>query len=288
MISKWALKLPAVLIAFAASAGNLPAPQEIPVPQMRPDRQAVPSEQKPELPPEQPPVPQDKPAAPQPGTGAPAAADGKTEAGPGASEGEVQATAEPNPAPVHEDAADYAACLSALKESGAEFEERPVIDDGNGCGIEKPLLVRSILPGIDLKPEATMRCKAALQLSMWMKGSVIPAATTAFGTAKQIKTVNQATSYMCRNRNSAESGKISEHAHGNAIDVAGFTFADGSTLSIEPRQRDATMDGAFERAIMATGCLYFTTVLGPGSDDAHETHLHLDIIERKAGYRYCW
>ncbi|MBC7084727.1 MAG: extensin family protein, partial [Firmicutes bacterium] len=34
-------------------------------------------------------------------------------------------------------------------------------------------------------------------------------------------------------------------------------------------------------------CLYFTTVLSPGSDDAHKDHLHLDVIERKSGYRFC-
>ena len=31
----------------------------------------------------------------------------------------------------------------------------------------------------------------------------------------------------------------------------------------------------------------FTTVLGPGSDDFHKTHIHLDLIERKGGYRMC-
>ncbi|MCD2180360.1 extensin family protein [Rhizobium sp. C1] len=188
-----------------------------------------------------------------------------------------------------EDPEAYAACLSRLKDAGIDFSEAKPIDDGNGCGIDKPLTVRSVLPGIKLEPEATMRCETAEALTRWTKAIVIPSAELAFGPkASPIVQVNQATSYACRNRNHAESGKISEHAHGNAIDIAGFTFSDGKTFVIEPREKDSTLTGAFERAITASACLFFTTVLGPGSDAAHETHLHLDVIKRKGDFRYCW
>lgn len=196
------------------------------------------------------------------------------------------AKAEP---PEKEDPQAYAACLADLKQAGVEFSEAKPIDDGNGCGIDKPLTVRSVLPGIKLEPEATMRCQTALALSRWAKASVLPAADIAYGpNPPHITAFNQATSYACRNRNNAETGKISEHAHGNAIDIAGFTFSDGKSFIIEPRQKDSTLVGAFERAITASACLFFTTVLGPASDAAHETHLHLDVLKRKGEYRYCW
>ena len=89
-------------------------------------------------------------------------------------------------------------------------------------------------------------------------------------------------------RGGAETGKISEHAHGNAIDIAGFTFKSGKTFTIAPREEDSTLNGAFQRSIASAACLYFSTVLDPGSDKAHETHLHLDTMKRKGGYRYCW
>ena len=287
MISRWTMSaLFALTGAFVspAAADQLPTPDDIPVPVLRPaDVNDTPS--KAPEPSPRPPVETEAPKHDQ--TEAPKSGDNATTVPEGSTAGGSPKT-ENNPPPITEDKADYDAGLKSLKDLGADFEERPPIDDGNGCGINKPLAVRSILPGIELKPEAIMRCKTALQLTRWMKETVIPAGQTAYGADKQIKVVNQANSYMCRNRNNAESGKISEHAHGNAIDVSGFTFSDGSTMSIGPRERDATMVGAFQRAIEATGCLYFTTVLGPGSDDAHETHLHLDVIERKAGYRYCW
>ncbi|HWU64584.1 MAG TPA: extensin family protein [Ensifer sp.] len=220
-----------------------------------------------------------EPATAPPNEQSPSAPDKKDAAAP-------ETKAEP---PEKEDPQAYAACLADLKEAGVEFLEAKPIDDGNGCGIDKPLTVRTVLPGIKLEPEATMRCQTALALSRWAKASVLPAAEIAYGpNAPHITAFSQATSYACRNRNNAETGKISEHAHGNAIDVAGFTFSDGKALTIEPREKDSTLVGAFERAVTASACLFFTTVLGPGSDAAHETHLHLDVIKRRGDYRYCW
>lgn len=186
-----------------------------------------------------------------------------------------------------EDNKEYAACLADLKAIGAVFEETKRIDDGNGCGIDKPLTVTTVLPGIDLKPEGTMRCETALELARWTKDAVLPAAKAALENEGSLTTINQASSYVCRLRNNAKTGKISEHARGNAIDIASFTFKSGKSIEIQPRDEDSTLAGAFQRAVTATGCLYFESVLDPGSDEAHENHLHFDVIERKGGYRYC-
>ncbi|ANL35276.1 extensin family protein [Rhizobium phaseoli] len=183
--------------------------------------------------------------------------------------------------------AEHAECTGALQALGVVFKETPRIDDGNGCGIDKPIIVSEALPGIKLKPEATIRCPTALALARWMKESVVPAASAALPEQGRITTVNQATSYMCRLRNGAETGKISEHARGNAIDIASFHFEKGEDVAVRSRREDSTLTGAFQRTVSAAGCLYFSTVLDPESDAAHETHFHLDVIERKGGYRYC-
>ncbi|OBZ93224.1 extensin [Pararhizobium polonicum] len=185
------------------------------------------------------------------------------------------------------DPKEYGACLTALKELGATFREEKRIDDGKGCGIDKPLTLQTVLPGITLKPEGKMRCETALELARWTKDAVLPAAKVALENEGPLITINQASSYICRLRNNATTGKISEHARGNAIDIASFTFKNGKSIEIQPRDDDSTLAGAFQRAVTATGCLYFETVLDPGSDEAHENHLHFDVIERKGGYRYC-
>ncbi len=183
--------------------------------------------------------------------------------------------------------ADHAECTRELQSLGVVFRETPRIDDGNGCGIDKPIIVSEALPGIALKPEATLRCPTALALARWIKGSVIPTASVALPESGDITTINQASAYICRLRNGADTGKISEHARGNAIDIASFSFKKGEDVAVRSRREDSTLTGAFQRTVSAAGCLYFTTVLDPESDAAHETHFHLDVLQRKGDYRYC-
>ena len=192
------------------------------------------------------------------------------------------------PPPIEkEDPAELALCITALRQAGVVFAETGAIEGGNGCGVEHPLTVTALGGDVVLQPEGAMRCQTALQLAHWTQEVVEPMLKIA-RPGEQLAAINQASTYICRKRNNAESGKISEHARGNAVDIAGLTFKSGKTFSIEPRMQDSTLDGALQRAITSAACLYFTTVLDPGSDSAHETHLHLDIINRKSGYRLCW
>ncbi len=201
-------------------------------------------------------------------------------------------SAEPAPAPAvadrpAESAADFEACSKALTDMGARYEKAEALEDGKACGIERPVALSALPGGIAVEPPVTIRCEAALQLARWMEGTVKPALTVAMP-GETVASVQQASGYVCRNRNNAETGRISEHAFGNAVDIAGLTLESGKTIDIHPADRDSTLGGAFQRAITEAACLYFTTVLDPGSDAAHETHLHLDVKARRGGYRYCW
>lgn len=260
-------------------------PQTGPIPEQKPDQEQVQPDgkapipaEKPSASPDGPVVPAEKPTAQPEEKPAP-----RTEEQTNGQQ--MQGPPRPPPTIASEPADQHQACLKALTAIGATFKEIARIDDGNGCGIDKPIALSSPLPGIEFKPEGKMRCEAALALAQWMKESVIPSAT-ALDNGK-IVTINQASTYVCRLRNNASTGKISEHARGNAIDVASFTFENGKTIAIEPRREDPTLTGAFQRAASASACLYFTTVLDPESDAAHETHFHLDVIERNGGFRYC-
>ncbi|MFK0162346.1 extensin family protein [Rhizobium sp. NPDC090279] len=267
------------IVSFVSTAILLMAaslPQTGPIPVQKPDSEQVQPDGEPPIPaekpvtsPDKPVVPAEKPATPQ---------NEQTS-------GQIQGPPRPPLTVASEPDNEHQACLRDLTAMGATFKEIARIDDGNGCGIDKPIALGSPLPGIELKPEGKMRCEAALALAKWVKESVIPSAA-ALDNGK-IVTINQASTYVCRLRNNASTGKISEHARGNAIDVASFTFENGKTIAIEPRREDPTLTGAFQRAASASACLYFTTVLDPESDAAHETHFHLDVIERNAGFRYC-
>ncbi|WP_105415043.1 extensin family protein [Neorhizobium sp. T25_27] len=228
----------------------------------------------------------DKPnQAATPGTDA-AKPEGTTEDGKQPDEQKAEAPPPPPPPPlVKEEPEELKACLAELTSLGAKFEPTDPIDEGNGCGIESPIDVAAVLPGVEVGG-ATMRCKTAVSLAHWLKDTVQPALDIAMP-GRRITGLVPGSTYACRLRNSASTGKISEHARGNAFDVAAFKLDNGEKLEMKPRAEDSTMEGAFQRTATAGACLHFTTVLSPGSDAAHQNHLHLDVLERKDGYRYC-
>lgn len=211
----------------------------------------------------------------------------KTE-GTGTSEAEPEDKAEPaDTPPAAEDPKALAACLADLRAIGARFEPPSPIDDDGGCGIAAPVTLTKILPDVALEPEATLRCETALQLAKMTRDMLKPAAEVAFPDKPKLTGIRQASGYVCVNRNSAENGKVSEHAYGNAIDIAALLFGEAEEPVMIAKQHDGTAEAAFQRAFNAIACLYFTTVLSPGSDPTHQDHMHLDVIERKSGFRYC-
>ena len=89
--------------------------------------------------------------------------------------------------------------------------------------------------------------------------------------------------FECRSRNRVFGAKLSEHGKGNAVDLRSFRLADGRALALS----DVTVAKDFREGLRDSACHRFTTVLGPGSDSYHESHIHLDLAERHQGYRMC-
>ena len=183
---------------------------------------------------------------------------------------------------------EYAACLEDLRGYGMTFRELPPIteEEDPDCGIRKPIEVATVVPGVELQPDAVMRCETARALAGWVSTFVLPASLR-LEDRGPVTMLEQGSTYVCRNRNGDSDAKMSEHAFGNAIDIMGFRFASGDPIPVEPRMRDGTLAEAFQRGVRSSACMDFTTVLGPGTDAAHANHLHLDIKERRGGFRLC-
>ena len=183
------------------------------------------------------------------------------------------------------DASDRAACLADLSALGMEFEEAdPVIDAGDAdCGVLHPVTVSQVAPGVTVAPGLTLRCPAARAMGMWVRDFVLPAAGRLDRGA--LTGIATGPGYVCRDR--VGSSGLSEHAVGNAVDILGFSFADGGTIPVQPREAEGSHEEAFQDAVRASACLDFTTVLGPGSNASHDDHLHLDVKERNGGWRLC-
>ena len=80
---------------------------------------------------------------------------------------------------------------------------------------------------------------------------------------------------------------ISEHAFGNALDIAAFTLADGRRITVKDGWRGMPEEQGFLRDVQGAACQQFNTVLAPGSNVHHEDHIHVDLMRRASRRIIC-
>ena len=153
---------------------------------------------------------------------------------------------------------------------------------GNGpCGIWQPLKVSAALGGmIAFSQPETLNCPMTSALDGWFWHSVQPAALKTFGVpVVEVRTMG---AYNCRTRNHRRGARLSEHAFGNAFDVAAFRLSDGREISVQRGWRGEPDEQVFLREIHRGACSMFTTVIGPDGDRHHQDHFHLDLARHNA------
>jgi hypothetical protein len=153
----------------------------------------------------------------------------------------------------------------------------PEIDGPGICGMTRPLKVSALDNGaIAVDRVLTIDCPMIPALEAWLNTIVEPDAQTRFG--QRVAMVDVFGAYSCRSIDNMAGARLSEHAFGNAVDVAGFTLADGRKIDFVHDWKNAgTQEAAFLHEAHAGACQYFTTVLGPGADVFHYNHIHLDL-----------
>ena len=130
-----------------------------------------------------------------------------------------------------------------------------------------------------LNPPAMIRCGMAEAVVHWIRDDLAPAAAALGSPLKSL----DGSSYECRSRNHIAGAKLSEHGRANAFDILRVKLANGK--AIDPTDRTAPTE--FRTSMRQSACVRFTTVLGPGADASHENHVHVDLAERRGGYRMC-
>ena len=133
---------------------------------------------------------------------------------------------------------------------------------------------------ISLKPAAIMSCDMVVAMAEWTREELAPGIDSL---GAKLETLKVASSFSCRGRNRIAGARTSEHGFGNAMDVGGFELSDGRTFAIAK----SGMPHAFALAMKESACARFNTVLGPGSDGHHETHIHVDLAKRNNGFKLC-
>jgi hypothetical protein len=138
---------------------------------------------------------------------------------------------------------------------------------------------------VAVKPVATLACPIVSVLDRWLADSVQPAAMRWFG--QRVVEIKQISAYSCRGMNGNPNAHISEHAFGNALDIAAFTLADGRRVSVKDGWRGMPEEQGFLHDVQATACQHFNTVLAPGSNVYHYDHIHVDLMRRASRRQIC-
>jgi hypothetical protein len=136
-----------------------------------------------------------------------------------------------------------------------------------------------------VSPTATLACPLVSMLDRFVSEAVQPAAVRWFG--QPVAQIRQISAYSCRGMNGDPNAHISEHAFGNALDIAAFTLADGRKITVKDGWRGAPEEQAFLHDVQSAACEMFTTVLAPGSNVYHYDHMHVDLMRRSSGRVIC-
>jgi len=174
-------------------------------------------------------------------------------------------------------------CRQRLEKT-AKLRAIPRLMGPGACGGEDMVELEAVLidkgKAIDIKPAPMLRCEMAEQLTLWVRDDIAVRVAKSGLTLASVETYDD---FSCRGRNRVFGAKLSEHGKGNAVDIRSITFTDKKSVLLT----DKTFAKDVRTDLRASACARFTTVLGPGSDGYHEEHVHLDLIQRRGGFRMC-
>lgn len=166
-----------------------------------------------------------------------------------------------------------AICRAILERS--DFAFTPIADQvtGPGCGFENAVRIRSA--DVSYGSGFVATCPLAVALALFERHALQPAAEAAFG--QEIVAIDHLGSYACRNVGNRDTGRRSQHATANAIDIAGFRLRGGEQITVTQHWDGGGPKAEFLHDVRDGACRIFGAVLGPDYNDAHRTHLHLDL-----------
>jgi hypothetical protein len=173
-----------------------------------------------------------------------------------------------------------AQCSAALK-TALQLRVRAAAPDAgaNPCPLPGSFVIENTT--IDYGQEMASSCALAAAIYVWEREVVQPAAQRRLGAP--VVGIDTYGTFACRNVYNQQSGRRSEHASANALDVAGFRLADGRRITLLKGWASGDDTAAFLRDVRDNSCKIFNGVLGPDYNRAHADHFHLDM----GPYRIC-
>jgi hypothetical protein len=241
-------------------------------------------------PPEEKPAELVQPDRPSPPLPRPKPVLAKDEAKPAEQPKAQEATTTEQPEAKPDPGIEMALCRDELKAHGVTFTIAEVPPTNKTCTVNNPVSIAEIATpegSVSLPEKPILNCVFAKRFTSWVADIASPVVMAHAGTP--LASLVTGPGYQCRGRNGDISSKMSEHAFGNAIDIAAFRLADKKSVAVNAASLADKDSGRWLTALRISGCGYFTTVLGPGANQAHAEHFHFDLgLHGKSGnYRIC-
>lgn len=168
---------------------------------------------------------------------------------------------------------DVRQCMASLTNKSVRFSGLPNKSFEGGCRtIDTVKLMDFGTPTTNL---GAMTCPLADKFTDWARHAVGPAARIYL--KDEVVKIETMGTFSCRNINGGPTGRLSEHAFANAIDVSAFILRDGRRVSVLDGWRGSSDEQAFLRRLHQSACKRFGTVLGPDYNQAHANHFHFDM-----------
>ncbi len=175
-------------------------------------------------------------------------------------------------------------CLAGLKSKSVRFAGLPSKSFDGGCRMIDTIKLMDF--GTPTTNLGAMTCPLASSFTDWARYGVAPAAKHYLGS--EVVKIETMGTFNCRAVNGSRSGKLSEHAFANAVDVSAFVLRDGRRVSVLNGWRGSSEEQAFLRRLHQSACKRFGTVLGPDYNAAHANHFHFDMAKSTSnGTAYC-
>jgi hypothetical protein len=183
-------------------------------------------------------------------------------------------------------ARDRALCRRVMAEPVASIAPLPDTGfDERGCGYVNAVSLKQA-GGAEIGA-SPVTCQTAAAFALWVIHVVQPEAQRLLGA--RVARIGDFGTYSCRNMIGGFYGRhgktlerllkgstLSTHATADAIDISGFTLANGDTVNVKRDWSAGGRKAEFLRRVHAGACRYFRVTLGPDANREHHDHLHVD------------
>lgn len=172
---------------------------------------------------------------------------------------------------------DRATCFAALEREAVNFTPWVDAPRADVCAVPAPVVVQASSAAMT----PTLRTSCPMMLA-WARFEPEMQRLANRRLGSQIAKIHHYGSYNCR-RMSGNQRRMSLHSTGQALDISGFSTADGRYISVRDGWRGRRDESAFLRDLGQAACGHFNVVLTPAHDRAHHDHFHVDI----GPWRFC-